>query len=422
MKKIFSIFMSVLLLLLSLSVANAAEKVTLRVYTRYWGELLKGMEKLVASFEKLHPEIDIKIENVPWDEYRTKLDAMIAAKVAPDIIFPTAQWTFAYGEQGILPLNDFIKADKFNIDRYFKQVMDCYILDGKVYGLPNDMAAYAIFYNKDMFDKAGVAYPQDNWTYDDFLSTAQKLTKDFNGDGRIDQFGGILGTGDITPIVASFTGKQVFDNMKNPKKFLYSEPDAIEALQFIADLVWKYHVSPRPQESAQMGDLFMTGKTAMIRNGHWMIPDYKTIKSFKWGIAPLPVKKFVANVVDGSCWSITTSSKHPKEAWEFVKYICGPVGQKLFMINYEFGTPTLKAVAFSKEWQFSVPGCDKKAFLNAVLTKGGIGTINYGPLTRTGARIQDEFLAGLDPLWLGQKSAKDTIEELAPKIEKLLTQ
>ncbi len=152
----------------------------------FWGSPEEAAShKIVAdAFMKEHPEIQIEIWNQPWDDYFTKIQALWAsgdAKVIPDVAFlwPTPR----YAAEGVLEnLDPFIDKAGYNLDDYWPGLLESAKYEGSVYGFPRDIEVNVLYYNKDIFDEAGVAYPTDNWTWDDFLAAAEKLTvKDANG-------------------------------------------------------------------------------------------------------------------------------------------------------------------------------------------------------------------------------------------------
>jgi len=123
----------------------------------------------------------------------------MSAGTPPDVMYMGSDYFPGYVIKGtLLDLTPFIKNDPdtnlppFNIDDYFPEVVKPFIYKGRYYGIPKDFTTLALYYNKDIFDKMGIKYPKEGWTWKDFKETAIKLTQDFNGDGLIDQFGFVL--------------------------------------------------------------------------------------------------------------------------------------------------------------------------------------------------------------------------------------
>lgn len=139
-----------------------------------------------------HPDIKVRIENVTYDAYWPRFLTMVAGGIPPDVIFLESTRLASFASKGtILDLDPFIEADEeINMADFYPLALDALRYKGRLYALPNDIAVFAMFYNKDMFDEAGsIPHPQKGWTWDDFLEISKKLTRDIDGDGKIDQFG-----------------------------------------------------------------------------------------------------------------------------------------------------------------------------------------------------------------------------------------
>ncbi len=166
-------------------------KTILRVGTGDSGEGLTPHQDIIAAFEDANPDILVQLEAVAGRDYYTRLLTQLAAKDAPDImqIGDDAVPMFV-GKGAFLPLDDFLAGEyPLDLGIYLPGVVDPGKFEGKQYLLPKDFSPLGVYYNKKIFDEAGVAYPQDGWTWDDLVKTAQTLTKDSNGDGQTDVWG-----------------------------------------------------------------------------------------------------------------------------------------------------------------------------------------------------------------------------------------
>lgn len=399
------------------------KQVTLKWFMRWDKARLDGVaQPVIAAFEKEHPNIKIEIENIgSGTEYWTKLQTMIAGGTAPDVIYPATHNAYALASKGaLLNLDPFVQRDKLDMAKYDPQILDLYKYDGKLYGLPIDSAALVVFYNKDMFDKAGVPYPKDGWTWDQFLETAKKLAKDTNSDGKIDQFGVDSWTSYWPAIVWTMTGHGIFDDLRKPTKCLLDEPESVAALQWLADLAHKQHVMPTSAERADISDMFLAGKSAMNIIGHWRVPQYMAnIKDFKWDVASLPMGKVAANRCDGSCFAVTAQSKNPEEAWEFVKFLAGEgsMGVEL-LLDLQQMVPALTDYQTSDKFlkNPSLPGVNKKPFL--------AGREHLFPMYDPIHPIYDEIdateKAELGEVWNGKATAAEAVKRLMPKLNDIL--
>ncbi|HPD18192.1 MAG TPA: extracellular solute-binding protein, partial [Candidatus Goldiibacteriota bacterium] len=180
-------FMAVIVVLSSCIKANNQANVSLRV--AFWGDVkeIEIIKKSVARFEKENPDIKVKLERLPaGDPYTEKILTMIAGGNPVDIMFCNAERFYNYAARGILlPLNDFVKKYNFPIDKFYKRIVQKFSIGDNLYVLPRDIAPVCVvFYNKHLFDEAGLAYPTNDWTWDDLVRYGQALTKK-NPDGSM---------------------------------------------------------------------------------------------------------------------------------------------------------------------------------------------------------------------------------------------
>ena len=296
--------------------------------------------KVVKEFNRTHPAIEVKLD--PVSGGTQPIIIQIAGGMAPDIFFWDSHIIAPLIEKkAVVNLTPFVKKDKINPKRFFRNAWEAVVFAKKVYGMPPYWGTVAIAYNKTLFAQAGVPYPPDNWTWADYLNIARKLTK--RKRGRIVQFGA------VPPGMLSFGGSW-FDREGH---FTGDSPQVKEGLAFVQDMRYKYKVSPAMsqlgpvrQSYRQEMQLFMTGRLAMFTASSWTLSVLKKIKSFRWDVAPLPrngqgkrrIEKGAAMLV------ISTQSKHPQAAWEFVKFATYGAGTRILARGGD-AVPALKAAA-----------------------------------------------------------------------------
>nr|WP_129408174.1 sugar ABC transporter substrate-binding protein [Marinitoga lauensis] len=287
MKK--SIFMFLLFVVI---VSTAFSAVTLQYW--FWDPNFRDKEQeMINKFEKLHPDIKVKLTALDPGSYWTKLAAMAAAKSMPDVMAMHPNSVEDLADQGaLMDLTDFVNRD-FSKDDYFWSVMESsFNIKGKYYGVPFAWVGSVIYYNKDLFDKYNVPYPRPDWTWNEFLEAAKRLTIDEDGDGKIDIWG-----------YAFFSRYAVFDGwiLQNDGDYLDREnmrwdPDdnAKETIRFLYDLVHVHKVSPHPKDydldKKKIKLIFSQGKAAMISEGTWNIKFMREDipANFNWDINYFP--------------------------------------------------------------------------------------------------------------------------------------
>jgi multiple sugar transport system substrate-binding protein len=260
--------------------APAAAPVTLRVTMWESNEALEPYNKAKAMFESANPNIKVQLEPVP-QEYGTKLLVQIAAGTAPDVFQLGDGDVSKFVKQGVVePLDDYIKRDNFDMSVFFPDIAKIGQLEGKTYLLTKDYSPLVLFYNKALFEKAGVAPPSADWTWQDFLETAKKLTVT-DGD-KVTQWGAQVPNSWGDPTWLRGTAPFIYQNgadILSPdgqKATGYlNSPETIEAVQFFTDLITKHKVSPSKADVAalQGQDLFQTGKVAMLIKPLEMSPE-----------------------------------------------------------------------------------------------------------------------------------------------------
>lgn len=301
----------------------AKEPVTLTVTT--WGDEINEVNELVEEFETLNPDIKINIMEYPSEEYQDKLVIQLAGGADIDVmqIKNTADYSNIAAKKQLLDLEQFVKAENLDITPY-GPLYEGLKIDGQLYGLPYRKTAWVLFYNKDLFDTAGVEYPSQDMTWDEFRDIAKKMT---SGSGNEKVWGAYLHTWPQTWYGMGLqTGATIMD--EDLSSFA-------EGLQFKMDLEADGSIMPFTEAvatNAHYRTEFAKGQTAMNIIGDFHITQLRDPElnvQFDWDIVPMPHPEGVeANTTWGTAnpIGINAKSKHPEEAWKFVKFIAGKEG------------------------------------------------------------------------------------------------
>jgi multiple sugar transport system substrate-binding protein len=379
-------------------------------------------EKLIPAFERKHPGIKVRFNEAFGDRmYDGKLLTLIAGGVAPDVFHVVQSNYPSYAaKESVLPLDEFVAKDtEFRLDDFFPKMAEAMRYRGKLVGLPSDFSTIVMFYNKDWFDRCDVPYPRNDWTWDEYLDISRRLTKDTNGDGRTD----VWGTANQPvynrwPAWVWMWGGDVFN--ADATRCTMDDEKSIAGFKFFTDLCLKERVAPRPDltELEMFDDRFASGVTAIIPNSRYMYKRFlKTRKlSFNWDVAPMPrgpVTQATTFIWGGNC--IFRGTKHPKEAWEFLKFISGKEGAQ---VTVEAGNamPPYRATCeaeFAHRRDESVPKNDR-AFLDAV----AYGRVAPFP------RQYPEFNSAMTPLhesFIGLGTPEEACREFARKVNSFLS-
>lgn len=309
----------------------------IRLGTGDSGEGLNPHQQIIANFEKENPDIIVQLEAVAGSDYYARLFTQIASGDAPDIMQIGDDAVPNFVSKGaVIPLDDYIKG-QYPLDTtiYLPGMIEPGQYKGKQYFLPKDFSTLAVYYNKKIFDKYGVAYPKEDWTWDDFLKTAQALTKDENGDGTPEMWGVQLTANWTTGFeywVAAAGGKLISDDGKKYVGYMDSA-ETISAVQFYADLYNKYKVAPPPADFNQWAGgnpEFENGTAAMRLFGRW--PQSGLLKNDKidLGLVTVPAGKEKANVLFWGGFGISSTAKNPEAVWRFLRYYAGAQGSEIW--------------------------------------------------------------------------------------------
>ncbi|WP_101809267.1 ABC transporter substrate-binding protein [Paenibacillus pasadenensis] len=321
------------------SAAPKAENVTLRIGTWDGGDGLKQQQQIADNYMKEHPNVKIAIESVP-DQYGTKLLTQVAAGQAPDVFQVGDGDVKMFMQKGALEdLTPYIGGSSgIDLQDYFESVLDVGKLGDQYYTLPKDYSDIAVYYNKKLFDEAGVAYPQAGWTWDDFYATAKQLT--VKKGEKTTQWGANLpGTWlrAILPLIHSYGGSVISPDGKSYDGYMNSD-GTVKALELYQDMYQKDKITPSSTDSAafQGVDLFAAGKVAMTVTGRWPVAEYEKNPELDFGVAQMPAGPAgAANTICYSGYGLYSKSANKDAAWDYLKYLTGPQGQEI-MAQYAF--------------------------------------------------------------------------------------
>ena len=268
----------------------------------------------IERFEAQRPGVEVQLLEVPGNYYQ-KLLVMIAGRTAPDLMWMGQSFAEFAMRGAFLDLSDRIAAE-VDLSEYHQKVLSWYRLGGKQYGIPYGIDMEFIVYNKALFDEAGVAYPRDGWTIEEFVETSRKLTLDRDGDGRVDQYGY---RGEINE--ATFGGVFVSED---GSRALCDTPEVVEALRFNLDLVHKWRVAPSPAERRHEGGdvytAFRQGKAAMMQSYTWCIPHLRErCAGMEWDVVGMPVAQRRAHWASSAAYLVSADTRYPDEAWQLFK-------------------------------------------------------------------------------------------------------
>jgi len=381
-----------------------------------WGDTteLANQQKVVDAFKVLNPNITVKVSVADWTTYWDKLQTDLAGGNAPDVLLMDGPLYPDYQTRDqLLDLTPLITRDGFDTGGLVDlAVQDFTAPDGHLYGLPRDLNTIALFYNKTMFDAAGLPYPDGTWDWNKLVEVAKKLTK--TSGGKTSQWGFYTETSDMENFWSSLVWQAGGDILSADKKsVLIDSAQAAAGIQFLQDLIYKDKVMQQPVAGGT-GDAFENGQAAMEANGSWLVPTHEAA-GIDFGVAPLPKGPAgQATSVNHSGVVIYKGTKSADAAWEFVKCYTGPKLQAM-VASLKASMPANKQV-LTQQYATSFEG--GKTFADA-LAYAHLKP-SFKGYNEWSTALQDE----LDSKVFNDNTltAKAALDEIAPTLQKLLGQ
>lgn len=314
MKYLLTLTFVIVLFFLSLFIGENKFKSSDKTVIKFssWGSKseINVIKQLISNFEKDNPLIKVEFIHVPQNYFR-KLHLLFASGLEPDVMFINNQNILMYVNAGLLEeLNPYFS----NISEgFYKEALECFQQNGKLYAIPRDISNLVIYYNKDIFHKQKVKMPQK---INDIFEL-KKLAKDVTSKSN---FGINFEDESLYWLYyLSSNGGGIISDDK--KKLIINKQQSIEALNLYSDMINKDKSMPTKADIGSMttAQMFINGKLAMYLSGRWMIPKFRELINFDWDIIEFPAKNKV--YIDSSGYAISKNSKHKKEALLFVKYL-----------------------------------------------------------------------------------------------------
>jgi ABC-type glycerol-3-phosphate transport system substrate-binding protein len=416
-----------LVLLLGVSVAGVtAQAVHLRGTVWVDPQELDALGKLTEIYTADHPDVEVEWVNIvdggPYG--RDKLQTMLAGGDIPDfMMLNTGQFEALAARDQLLPLDDLAASSNLDLSIYWPQAITGSKYQGILYALPRDMSNVILYYNKDLFDAAGVAYPTDDWTWNDLLTAAQALTLDKNGDGQPDQWG--MAVANVSwqwdGFVLGNGGKVLSDDRTT---CTFTDPKTLDALEFWFGMLTDQKVSPPPGALPNMawsGDWFTNQAVAMGLFGPWFRPTLVGLDAatqFKWDVAKPPKSPTTGergSDVYVDQWAIAAGSKLPGETFDFVTFLTSKAGQERWtaLLGARSISP-VQEVAQSDAW-LSYGGSSGQIILDS-LSFSQPPPVNFGNAPEAENLWTQEF----DLVVSGDESVADAATNVCSQLEGVL--
>jgi multiple sugar transport system substrate-binding protein len=383
-----------------------------------------AFESVIESYHATAPQvdgIDVRVEMIAMpskSDYLTRLTTDFAAGEPPDVFLLNYRRLAQYHNRGALdPLGPRIaSSETIREADYFPVALDAFRdSSGTLVCMPQNISSQVVYYNQEIFDKAELPYPAENWTWADFRQTAIALTlPDSDGDGDPDQYG--LGLEPHLVRMAPFiwqNGGALVDNEAAPSRMTIDSPTAQDAIQFVLDLAQEDGVIPsRTAEAVQsQRQRFYAGSIAMYIDSRRIVPTMRAAADFEWDVAPLPRGEQIAGILhsDGYCMSKAQDNDDPvtqDAAWSFIEFAMSVEGQKPAS-RLGRTVPSLIEVANSDVFlDPSQPPASSEVWLDAV------PHLRMLPRLENWARIERTAAIEFEQAYLGLTTLPDVVDHI----------
>lgn len=237
------------------------------------------LDKMYAAFQEEYPNITVNIETIGYDDYFTQMQTRVAGGTAPDCYELNIENFAAYANKGVLA-----ELTGIDVSGYNATALSAFQVDGKQYGVPGNFSNVVLIYNKDLFDQAGVSYPDDTWTWDEAMEACEKISA--LGDDIYGIYQPIT-FNEFFKVAAQYGGGVL---NADKTEFTINSPENVQAAQMMISKIVDTNVQPTESQMGGMGDwdLFESGRLGMIPTGIWAFGAFTDACEFNWDICVEP--------------------------------------------------------------------------------------------------------------------------------------
>jgi multiple sugar transport system substrate-binding protein len=404
--------------------APAAEGVTTITWAM-WGDPaeIETHQRVADAFMAEHPEIRVEIASEPWSDYFTKITTLWASgdsSVIPDVLFMSPVINRA--ADGVLEnLDPYIEAAGYDLDDYWPALLEWSTYNGSVYGFPRDMSSEVLYYNQEIFDEAGLAYPDESWTWDDLLAAAEQLTI-VEPNGRVARYALAMEGGKYSQWVAQNNG-QILDDMRNPSECLLDEPAAVEAVQFFAEMM-DNNYAMRPANLNQAGGdsaVFQSGQVAMIIQNASRISAFNAAEMpYDVAVLPIPEGGKRTNSAAGAAWVMSANADNKEAGWVFLQWLQSTDGgQRIYTESGEI-LPALQSTARGDAFLgLNQPPANRQAFLIEG-ESAEVGRLGY--FAHWNELAGTIISPNLERIWAGEAPVEATLTDICQQVDAYLAE
>ncbi|MEM2001261.1 MAG: sugar ABC transporter substrate-binding protein [Candidatus Methanomethylicaceae archaeon] len=403
------------------SIAIGEETVKLRFVYLGSAADIKIWKDLADMFHEKHPNIVVDVQAVPattWAEYFDKIATMIAGGSPPDLARIAIEGVQLCATKGLmLPIDKYVSRDKEELQEFFDDVhpalIEVFRYEGKIYMLPIEWNNMVIFYNTKIFEKNGIARPSKDWTKEDFLEIARKLTQDFDGDDRIDQYGfeiPIQYFAGAMPWIFNAGATFLTPDWKKP---LVNDPKCVDAVQFMRDLIWEHKVAPpAPTSLDPLYAHFSSGQIAMMGGGRWPVLQFVNAGMYDFDVQLWPKWRDQVTEFGVGGVAIMQATKNPDAAWEFVKFTTSKESM-IYWTKLGWCVPARRSIAYS-DAMYELPPKHAELYYDSLNNARAV------PSPPQYNQVENIFLRYLGEVLANERDAREAMDLCQKELEAVM--
>lgn len=386
---------------------------------------LDGIQKIADEWTE-KSGVKVKVNVITWNEYWTLLEAGASGGELPDVFWMHINEAQKYMEGDVLlNLDDYIAADQStDLSNYYEGITAIYSNDGHQYALPKDHDTIALIYNKTIFDKYGVDYPTDDWTWQDYADAAAKITKAGKADNV---YGTAMNTNDGQDgwynFIYDWGGYLLSEDKKSSGM---DNEGTLAGMTWLADNIFPSMPAQNIMADTDPDNLFLSGMVGMMLQGSWMVNTfYSAENSADYAWAEIPYNDANGNgqadegercsLYNGLGWAVDKNTADPQAAYDLIAWFCSEEGQKK---QSEYGVTMSGFKGASDAFPSAFDGMDISAFLKVEEN----GTLIQHPASRYTTRWEGLFTQGLIPAWQNPSSMEQVCRDMAAGMNAILAE
>ena len=405
-----ALFLNMLIAFLGFGVSFAQTTINYFSFTT-GSEYIDELETLIAAFEAENPDINIEYTTAPFDNYFTRLQTDFAAGNPPDVFELNYENFVTFASRNtLMPLEDLL--DEGATDAFYPAALNAFSHEGTQYGLPITFSTVVLFYNKDLFDAAGVAYPTDDWTWDNVINAGEQITDEQNRVWGIYQ---PVQFWEFYKVAAQAGG-----GLKVGDTVSIDTPENQEALHYLVDKIQVHGIMPSDVQMSGVGDtdMFLAGQLGMLVTGIWMFDRFTNDASFDWDIVVEPGGEQKATHFFSNAAVIASNAANPEAAARWVEFLAA--------------NPLTVETRIASSWELPALSLDHAELLEPYLAQpqpenreAVFESLQYAvtpPVVENQPQLQDIINQELEAARLGTKSVEQALADAQRRVEALLSQ